>query len=544
MKPTDKCIVVIGKESTGKSQLIASLTNRPAYASNFRGSTVNCDIYRNGGYAFVDTPGILRQSDTLTTRAALDQLRDNDVVLLIVQATHIDNDLADLLPLVKGKSGLVVVTFWDKVRVNASARQALERISKESGLPFIPVDARRLSQNEYQSIIRTLQTPQHFIRECIRQQVGWNIEPPPTWLERPHVGPILALLLLLLPAVIAVWAANTFAESINAVAQALVTPMAARLDGLSSLPKEILIGNYGFMTMGPLLFVWTVPTVLLYALFLGCYKASGLIDRITSALHPVMRPFGLSGRDLVRVMMGFGCNVPAVISTRACSVCSRRTCVSAIAFGSACSYQFGATLGVFAAIHLPYMVIPYLLYLTLTTLLYTRLSAPREARSRLNVLMVESRTFLVWPRPSEIWRESRGTISQFFRRAIPVFYLITVTASILNWLGVIDQLAGLLSPVLAIFHLPVNTALPVLLASIRKDGILLFVSQDNFAAMTPGQILTGVYLAGVLLPCLVTCLTIMREESVGFIFKLLHRQVIAACCFTLILAWTTALLGW
>jgi len=80
--------------------------------------------------------------------------------------------------------------------------------------------------------------------------------------------------------------------------------------------------------MGPLLFVWTVPTVILYALLLGAYKASGLLERLTIALHPLLRPFGLSGRDLVRVMMGFGCNVPAVISTRSCSGCTRQTCIS------------------------------------------------------------------------------------------------------------------------------------------------------------------------------------------------------------------------
>ena len=37
---------------------------------------------------------------------------------------------------------------------------------------------------------------------------------------------------------------------------------------------------------------------------------SGLVTRMTVALHPTMRPVGLTGRDLVRVVMGFGCNVP------------------------------------------------------------------------------------------------------------------------------------------------------------------------------------------------------------------------------------------
>ena len=44
------CIVVIGKESTGKSQLIASLTGQTAHSANFRGSTVTCDTYQSEAY--------------------------------------------------------------------------------------------------------------------------------------------------------------------------------------------------------------------------------------------------------------------------------------------------------------------------------------------------------------------------------------------------------------------------------------------------------------------------------------------------------------
>ncbi len=105
--------------------------------------------------------------------------------------------------------------------------------------------------------------------------------------------------------------------------------------------------------MGPFLFVWALPTMVIFALFMGAYKASGLVTRVTTALHPVMRRVGLTGRDLVRVVMGFGCNVPAVTSTRSCSDCTRCTTISAISFGSACSYQFPATLAVFAAVGMP-----------------------------------------------------------------------------------------------------------------------------------------------------------------------------------------------
>jgi len=538
---THTAVVAIGKESVGKSQLIASLTQKPAYSSNFRGTTVACETYRDGDRTFVDTPGILRQSDSVTTATVLNRLPETDTVLLVVQATHIDEDLAELLPLVQGKRGVVAVTFWDKVRAKAEAMEVLKRLRQSSGIGFIPVDARHLSASDRVQILEALSSPGTFTQEFKPEPIGWWIEPSPTVLEHCYWGPIAAILLLLLPAIIAVGTANALAGFVEPLVQGLVKPLVEQLNPLPSLLREILVGRYGLVTMGPLLFVWAVPTIVLYALFLGAYKASGLIDRITVAMHPLMLPFGLTGRDLVRVIMGFGCNVPAVINTRACSSCSRGTCISAIAFGSACSYQFGATLGVFAAAQLPYLVIPYLLYLTVTTLIYTRLTAPKKARSPLNKLLVEGRSFLELPRPIAIWREARSTLSQFFLQAIPIFLGITIIASLLDWLGVLSALSGVLSPVMGLFRLPAEAALPVVLASIRKDGILLFTEPNVLGALTPLQILTAVYLAGVILPCLVTLLTIVREVSWRFALKLLSQQVVAAVSFSLLLAWGSAL---
>ncbi|MBO1345873.1 MAG: hypothetical protein EBE86_000015 [Hormoscilla sp. GUM202] len=38
--------------------------------------------------------------------------------------------------------------------------------------------------------------------------------------------------------------------------------------------------------------------------------------------------------------------------------------------------------------------------------------------------MIEQRTFLEMPRWSAIWRETQGTLSQFFTNAIPLFLLL------------------------------------------------------------------------------------------------------------------------
>ncbi len=57
------------------------------------------------------------------------------------------------------------------------------------------------------------------------------------------------------------------------------------------------------------------------------------------------------------------------------------------------------------------------------------------------------------------------------------------------------------------------------------------------ALATPAQVLTAVYLAGVLLPCLVTLCTIAREMRWKFALWLCGRQMAWAAGFSLLIAW-------
>lgn len=531
-------VVVIGKESSGKSQLISSVTGRRAHSSNFRGTTVSCEIFSDGRTEFIDTPGILLQSDTLTTAMALEKLRQTDKVLLVVKATQLSEDIRDLAPLLKGKAAAAVVTFWDKVPPSEQNKRALQDIARQIEIPMVPVDARHLSSANRQSIIEALERASTVPQSMADVHAPWAVHPRLTPLENRYLGWICALALLLVPAVLAVYCANHFADWLDPSIENLSQKLAVWLASVPSPLKEILIGRYGLLTMGPLLFVWAVPTVLLYALVVGCYKASGLLDRITVALHPAMRRIGMTGRDLVRVVMGFGCNVPAVINSRSCCSATRDTTISAIAFGSACSYQFGATLAVFAAVSKPFLVTPYLFYLVLTTVLYSKLLAGKTSNSPFLILSMDKPTFLEWPRPRAIWAEARMTIIHFFRRAMPIFVGITVVASLLDWIGVINVISNWVRPIMRAFNLPPEASVAVVFSCIRKDAILLFTSNSSgFAQLRDGQILTAVYLAGVLLPCLVTALTISREKSVKFAATLLAKQAVAATVFAALLAW-------
>ena len=531
-----RTVVLLGKENVGKTQLAASLAGAPSAASNFRGATVGCDSYRVDDWELIDTPGLLRSSDVQTTRLALERLRGDDTVLLVAQGTELDADLADLLPLAAGRLGALVVTRRDRLaRVEMETR--LEELSLRTGLPVVAVDARRLDGNDRRRLMQALEAPGAVPAEAGLSFGDLTVRPRPLFLERSGLGPLWALLLLLTPAGVAVNAANRLADRIDPWVRAGTGPLAGLLTDWPRPLAEILAGDYGFFTMGPLLLVWATPVVVLHALLMGAYKASGLLDRLTTAMNPWLRPFGMTGRELARVVMGFGCNVPAVISARSSSPCSRGVCVSSIAFGSACSFQMGATLAVFAAAGRPELVVPYLLYLGATTLAYARLIAPQAARSPFGALLTERRVFLTRPRPRAVWLEAQGVVREFFRGALPIFFLITAAASLLHWLGALRAASAVVEPAMAAFRLPSEAALAVVLASVRKDGILLLAEPGVAASLSAVQLLTAVYLAGVLLPCLVTCLTIAREQGCAFALRLVGRQAVAATGFSALLAW-------
>ena len=540
-------VLVIGKESVGKSQLVASLTGRWAASYNFPGSTVACDCYADEFYNYIDTPGLLRRSDSDACRETLAALAENERVLLVVNATHIDQDLEDLLGLVEDKHGAVVVTFWDKVVRIPGAGERLAELSRRAAIPIIPVDARQLSETHREGIRRAVGERRKFPLPPLSQRAGWTVEPSRTPFDTPVIGQVLALALLILPAWFAAQYANALADRLFGPLNALIAPLLRAVEGWPG-PLAAIFGNdYGFVAMLPFLLLYSVPTVLFFAVIIGLLKSSGLVDRMTVSLHPLMRPFGLAGRDLVRVMMGFGCNVPAVVNTRACSSCSRANCVTAIGIGAACSYQLPATVSVLAAADMAYLVAPYLLFLAVTTLGLLTLSASSDSRDPRNHLLIEGRAFLQWPQWRAIRREAAHVVNQFFTVALPVFFMICVLAALLSWSGALDAGSRLMGPVMSLFNLPPETSLAVILGSIRKDGLAIGLLNMEAGILkvpleSPVQVLTAVALAGIFLPCLVTVLAIARELGWRFAVRMMARQATAAVLSCLVLAWGGSLL--
>lgn len=360
--------------------------------------------------------------------------------------------------------------------------------------------------------------------------------------SRLSSAPLVCLALLFAPTIVAVLFANGLADALYEPLQAQLEPVVAQINDWPGPFAAMLAGDYGVVAMLPFLFLYALPTIVVFAGLIALYANTGLLSHLANGLHSWLRPFGLEGQDLVRVVMGFGCNVPAVVSTRSCNTCSRGACVSAIAFGSACSYQLPATLAVFAAAGIVWMTPIYLLLLAISTLVFLHLTRPKGFRKALGHAPSRRAEALNRPEWKQITANIRATLVEFVRMAFPIFVGVCLLAGMLQWLGVIRVLAAFCAPLMALFRLPPEAGLTVVLGAVRKDGIAIGLLDSDWNALkvpvdSAVEVLTIVYLAGVLLPCLFTLAAVIREMKLRFALRMLSRQVAFATAFAAIIAW-------
>ena len=71
----------------------------------------------------------------------------------------------------------------------------------------------------------------------------------------------------------------------------------------------------GFLTGIDSIFSF-IPQVLLLFLFISILEDSGYMARVAFIMDRAFRKFGLSGKSFIPLLMGFGCNVPAMIANK------------------------------------------------------------------------------------------------------------------------------------------------------------------------------------------------------------------------------------
>jgi ferrous iron transport protein B len=534
-------IVLAGLESAGKTALFRGLTGHAiADEANYRGSTVVCRRCRLTDCAceVVDTPGIRISDDASTTRAALQQVVSADVVLLVARGTHVVSEVETLLREldVRGKRSALAITFADRAPQAVHELAALYR--QRLSIPVHVLDARSLAQLKRDELLADLMSaPVLQQTDPGHLPIMSTVSPQRTWLERPWLGPWLAFAIVLGMFALPVFAAYHLAAVLQPWLDIALESLKATAATWPILLQTVLTGSYGVLTLGAYSFLWAFPVVLFIALSTALIEEIGLKDRITAALDPALRHVGLSGRDLLPVLTGFGCNVVAVLHSRSCSSCTRQRCASMISLGSACSYQIGATLSLFSAAGSPQLFLPYLAALFIIGALHVRLWHGRLEHSALQPM--HERSFLQWPSLRSVRWRMLSTLRQFLLQAMPIFLLMCAVAALMHDWGWLAAVAKFATPLLTTLHLPAESATALALSLLRKDGLLALQgsSPSLLTLLSSGQLFAIVWLGSTLSSCIVTLAAIRRELGWRAVPSIIIPQAITALLTTALLRW-------
>ncbi len=343
-----KKIALLGMPNTGKSTLFNRMTGAAARVGNWPGITVELlsgKILLGGDMVeIVDLPGIYDlhgfSDDEQVVRHFL---RDNvpDLALVVLNATQIERQLSLLLQLKQLNLNMVVLLNMADEARKYGITVDTHRMTEALGIPIFLLSAKYgTGYNEaMQAAARALRYTTPGLAENLRDQLKQDgqietemarvlqhsVQVPArlpdnltNQLDHLMLHPWLGLpiffgiMYLLFQAIF--FFGQPLQTGVNALfgwlREAAIVPLLAFLPAM--LQGLLLDGVYnGLATVAAF-----VPLIVLFFLFMAIVEDTGYLSRAAFLMDALMAKMGLDGRSFVMLLMGFGCNVPALMGTR------------------------------------------------------------------------------------------------------------------------------------------------------------------------------------------------------------------------------------
>lgn len=262
-----------------------------------------------------------------------------------------------------------------------------------------------------------------------------------------------------------------------------------------------------------------IPYILVFYLILGLLEDSGYLPRVVMLLDGIMLKLGLHGRAIIPMVVGTGCNVPAILATRTLESRRQRLILATITVMAVpCSAQtviIVGTVGNYSGVlwaALIYLIL-FALILVLGRVLHTVL---REEPSSLAIEIPE----LSRPSARNVLTKTWLRIKDFLIIAFP---LLLVGSLVLEALMAYDILNALVEPMswltVGLLGLPPVIIVALIFGVLRKEMALqiLFVifalgaGQDLTDALTPEQLFVFALVMATYMPCLGVLAALLKE---------------------------------
>ncbi len=380
-----KRVALLGMPNTGKSTLFNRLTGGAARVGNWPGITVELlsgKILLGGDMVeIIDLPGIYDlhgfSDDEQVVRHFL---HDNvpDLALVILNATQIERQMSLLLQLKQLNMNLVVLLNMADEAKKYGITIDGKKMTELLGVPVFLLSGKY--GNGYpetlQAIARALRYPTPGMAEQLRSKLEQDVhietemarvlkhavqipaQLPENLTEKldramlhPWLGlPIFfAIMYLLFQGIFLLGQPlqNGVAALFAWLREAVLAPL---LGGLPQAAQGLLLdGVYnGFATVAAF-----VPVIVLFFLFMAMVEDSGYLSRAAFLMDALMARLGLDGRGFVMLLMGFGCNVPALMGTRVMRSRAMRLLTMLVIPFSLCSARLQVFVFITAALFSP-----------------------------------------------------------------------------------------------------------------------------------------------------------------------------------------------
>ncbi len=379
-------IALIGNPNCGKTTLFNVLTGANQKVGNWPGVTVEKKYgyfkLGNDSVELVDLPGIYSLEQDfkgIDEKIAQDFLEQNhiDVIINIVDGTNLERSLVLTQQLLEKNIPMVVVINMLDVAEQQGISITAEVLADTLQIPVVPMIAsRKQGVDQLRDVLgklTALPVPAQLARSKIdstlqvsnedktlrryhrsRQLVNGVVEVMPfhhslseridKFVLNKWLGVPCFLLMIYLMFTIAVNLGAVFIDFFDILFAAIL------VDGLSwvlmqiSSPQFLTIFLAQGLGGGITLVATFIPVIGFLYLCLSVLEDSGYMSRAAFVIDRLMSGIGLPGNAFVPLIVGFGCNVPAVMAARSLGRDSDRLLTIAMAPFMSC----GARLTVYA----------------------------------------------------------------------------------------------------------------------------------------------------------------------------------------------------
>ena len=302
--------------------------------------------------------------------------------------------------------------------------------------------------------------------------------------------------------------AGSVLSGILSQALSFFEPVDPRVNG--PLISILWNGLFGGFVAGVTL---VIPYVAPFYLMLAALEDSGILTRVAFMMDSAMHQMGLHGKAIIPIILGYGCNVPAIYSTRIMGTRRERLLAAFAITFAPCTARTIIIMGMVAAFVGIWWALGLYLLLLIIMFAAVRVSA-RALPGDLTGLIMEMHSFKV-PSLSVMARQTWARTKSLIIMVFPIYMIASAAAQGAYALGLLEPVARALSFLTVNWlGLPVIAGVLLLFGLARKELILIMavvlLGTDLSLVLTTPQLIVLAFV-GSIYPCLATIGVLTKE---------------------------------